>query len=199
MTTNSAPVCQHIRTTGSRCGSPALQKRRFCYYHQAWRPAIVNLGKEESPLIMVVPVLEDAHAIQFALAQTMQRLLNQTIGTKTAGLMFYALQIASSNLKQMKEPPPPEDVVANLDAVHQPQLESNEQEDNGKNDAADNDKNDAVNSDKQDRDPSENRETTYIQPLREPTYVPAENPRLERRILQGPNKRPLYSPWEKLE
>lgn len=79
---------------------------------------------------MGVPILEDARAIQFALAQTTQRMLNQTIGTKTAGLMFYALQIASSNLKQMKELPPPEDVVANLDAVHQPQLESKEPADN---------------------------------------------------------------------
>ncbi len=184
MRTKSVPLCQHIRTTGTRCGSPALHTRRFCYYHQAWRPGLVNLGEQEKPLLFVVPVLEDAHSIQFALAQTMQRLLAQVIDPKTAGLMFYGLQIASSNLKQMKpEIPQPEDVVENLDAIHQPQLETNDAT------AAHNNRNDT----------SKNQEPTYLKPLLEPTYVPVEDARIEPSIQQGHAKKPVYNGWQKLE
>ena len=57
----------------------------------------------------------DAHAIQFTLRNVAHRLLDGTIDTKTAGLLFYALQIASSNLKHMKaETPDPEQVVVEV-------------------------------------------------------------------------------------
>ncbi len=196
MRTKSVPLCQHIRTIGTRCGSPALQTRRFCYYHQAWRPGLVNLGEQEKPLLFVVPVLEDAHSIQFALAQTMQRLLAQVIDPKTAGLMFYGLQIASSNLKQMKpEIPQPDDVVENLDAIHQPQLEANnKQSDSDKNSDSDEDK------DKNNNEDANNHpETAYVKPLLEPTYVPAEDARIEPCIQQGHAEKPVYNGWQKRE
>ena len=180
MRTKSTPNCQHIRTTGTRCGSPALHQRRLCFYHQAWRPGIVNLGKEENPLVIVVPVLEDAHAIQFALAQTMQRLLPQAIDTKTAGLMFYALQIASSNLKQMKELPPPEHVVTDLDAVHQPPIEAIEA-------------NDTNNDTNNDRVATNNPERTCQKPLLQPTYVPVEDARIESSIQTGNANKSVYN------
>jgi hypothetical protein len=44
-------------------------------------------------------VLEDANAIQLSVMQIMQLLLEGQIPQKTAGLLFYGLQIASSNLK----------------------------------------------------------------------------------------------------
>ncbi len=209
MRTKSVPLCQHIRTIGTRCGSPALQTRRFCYYHQAWRPGLVNLGEQEKPLLFVVPVLEDAHSIQFALAQTMQRLLAQVIDPKTAGLMFYGLQIASSNLKQMKpEIPQPDDVVENLDAIHQPQLEPPPLQDNhNANDGdsdSDGDKDKDNNKDKDKDNKSrhhtgKNQETTYIKPLLEPTYKPVEDARIDPGIQQGHAEKPVYNGWQKPE
>ena len=44
-------------------------------------------------------MLEDANAIQLSVMQIMQLLLEGQIEQKTAGLLFYGLQIASSNLK----------------------------------------------------------------------------------------------------
>ena len=44
-------------------------------------------------------MLEDANAIQLSVMQIMQLLLEGQIDQKTAGLLFYGLQIASSNLK----------------------------------------------------------------------------------------------------
>ena len=34
MQSNEAPRCQHIKTNGTQCGSPALKDNQFCYYHQ---------------------------------------------------------------------------------------------------------------------------------------------------------------------
>jgi hypothetical protein len=47
-----------------------------------------------------LPVLEDAQAVQLALMSVMQMLAKGSIEHKTAGLMLYALQTASSNLRR---------------------------------------------------------------------------------------------------
>jgi|SRR5208337_487619 len=113
MESNPSPQCHHIKTSGVRCGSPALRDRRYCYYHQRSRPLLLNFAREnENPQLFSLPVFEDAHAIQFTLRNVAHRLLDGALSHKTAGLLFYALQIASSNLKQMKaETPQPDQVV----------------------------------------------------------------------------------------
>jgi hypothetical protein len=47
----------------------------------------------------VVAVLEDANSVQMALMQAMQMLATAQVDHKTAGLMLYALQTASLNLR----------------------------------------------------------------------------------------------------
>jgi hypothetical protein len=112
MESSSTPQCHHIKTSGVRCGSPALRHRRYCYFHQRSRPLLVNLGTENEPILLSWPTLEDAYSIQSALRQVGAQLLNGAIDNKKAGLLLYALQIASSNLKRMKtETPQPEQVV----------------------------------------------------------------------------------------
>ncbi len=113
MEPNSTLQCHHIKTSGVRCGSPAVRNKRYCYYHQRSRPLLLNFAREnENPQLFSLPVFEDAHAIQFTLRNVAHRLLDGAIDQKTAGLLFYALQIASSNLKQMKaETPQPDQVV----------------------------------------------------------------------------------------
>jgi len=56
--------------------------------------------------------LEDANSIQVTVMQIMQLLLSGQIPQKTAGLQFYGLQIASSNLKHTNfEPETKNDIV----------------------------------------------------------------------------------------
>jgi hypothetical protein len=31
-------TCEHIKRDGKRCGSPALRRRRFCYFHNPLQP-----------------------------------------------------------------------------------------------------------------------------------------------------------------
>ena len=110
--------CRHIKTSGVQCGSPALREKEFCYYHQNYRPGGMNPGGDEKQAPLALPVLEDAYSIQFAIGQVMQRLLDKSIDAKTAGLLLYGLQIASSNLKQMEaEKPRPAQVVVDVERV----------------------------------------------------------------------------------
>jgi hypothetical protein len=51
---------------------------------------------------IVLPVFEDAHSIQTVIRQVVQLMLTRRIERKDAGLLLYALQIASGNLKLMQ-------------------------------------------------------------------------------------------------
>jgi hypothetical protein len=118
MPSHEAPRCRHIKVNGTQCGSPALRSRNFCFYHQQDRPRKVECYSEgeyatgEIPL----PYFEDAHSIQTVIRQVVQMVLQKRIERKTASLLLYAFQIASSNLKRMElEKPQPEQVVIDVE------------------------------------------------------------------------------------
>ncbi len=93
--------CEHVKSNGVRCGSPALRGRRFCYYHY-------NLA---GPRVNVFPLLEDGNAIQLELGEIIRGLVDERIDTKRAALILYALQIASHNLPHVNFEPGPRKVV----------------------------------------------------------------------------------------
>ncbi|GAC1647316.1 MAG: hypothetical protein NVS9B15_05810 [Acidobacteriaceae bacterium] len=106
----TSPRCQHVRTNGTRCGSPAMRRRKFCYFHEKLRT---------QPATILIPTLEDANAIQMAIQQFVQAVLNGTLEHKTASLALYGLQTASSNLAHTDFEPAEEDVIidANLNTA----------------------------------------------------------------------------------
>jgi hypothetical protein len=107
------PRCTHIKTNGTQCGSPALRGRRFCFFHKNWQGQRIALNAQPAaPLSFTMPVLEDADSVQVALMQVMRLILAGQLDPKIAGLLLYALQTASLNLRQMKlEPVKRESVV----------------------------------------------------------------------------------------
>jgi len=113
------PRCTHIKTNGTQCGSPALRGRRFCFFHKNWQGQRIALNAPPaSPLSFTMPVLEDADSVQVALMQVVRLLLAGQLDPKIAGLLLYALQTASLNLRQMKlEPFHRESVVIDPRAV----------------------------------------------------------------------------------
>jgi hypothetical protein len=119
MSSLEALRCRHIKVNGTQCGSPALRKKNFCFYHQQNRPLLVDCfynPEEYATGEINLPVFEDAHSIQSVIRQVMQMVLQKRLEQKTASLMLYALQIASSNLKRMElEKPQPEQVVVDTD------------------------------------------------------------------------------------
>jgi hypothetical protein len=106
--------CQHIKVNGEQCGSPALRGNRLCFFHNRWRVEHLDFrgGKPfEEVASMDFPVLEDANSIQVAVMQIMRLILAHQIDAKLAGLLLYALQTASANLRNATLNPVPEKVV----------------------------------------------------------------------------------------
>ncbi|MFZ0771608.1 MAG: hypothetical protein ACLP56_18545 [Candidatus Sulfotelmatobacter sp.] len=94
--------CMHIMVNGAHCGSPAMRRSRFCYNHKRQHEQLAALSAERArdsrTLPFTLPVLEDASSIQFSLTQILRLLAAGQIERKTASLMLYSLQIATTNL-----------------------------------------------------------------------------------------------------
>jgi len=132
MSSLAAARCQHIKVSGVQCGSPALRKKSFCFYHQQNRPLTVECYSEGQYATgeIALPVFEDAHSIQTVIRQVVQLVLQKRIERKTASLLLYALQISSSNLKRMElEKPQPDEVVTDPEAVSETPLDQKACED----------------------------------------------------------------------
>ncbi len=110
--------CQHIKVNGTQCGSPALRDEKCCYYHVRFRRMNpeVNLSWPAHGTA-TLPTLEDANSIQVGLAEVVRLLVTQQIDHSTAGLLLYALQTASANLKHTSFEPPPTRVVIDPESV----------------------------------------------------------------------------------
>jgi energy-converting hydrogenase A subunit M len=111
--------CEHIRTNGTQCGSPAQREKKRCYQHLRVRPERVKVrGGDGKTSEIVVPLLEDAHSIQMMVRQAMVLMLRGRIEGEMAGRLLYALQIASANLERMREEAPrPVQVVVDVERV----------------------------------------------------------------------------------
>ena len=98
------PRCTHIKTNGNQCGSPALRDHRYCFLHKDWQSQHITLNspRPETPIGFTMPVLEDADSIQVTLMQVMRLIASGQLDLKAAGLLLYALQTASRNVRQLK-------------------------------------------------------------------------------------------------
>jgi hypothetical protein len=129
--------CQHLKVNGTQCGSPALRRNRFCYFHKLHHEEIVELTLDRAKdararrrkVSVTLPVLEDANSIQVSLMQIMRLIITGQIDGKTAGLLLYALQTASSNLPRTRFEPYRHEVILDVKAVGQTPLDSNIWED----------------------------------------------------------------------
>ena len=120
--------CQHIKVNGTQCGSPAMRRHRFCYFHKRFHEERIRVGADHArrarPSIDL-PVLEDANSIQVSLMQVMRLLAAGELDSRTAGLFLYALQTASFNLRHTNfEPVDIHDVVLNPHDVDETPLGS---------------------------------------------------------------------------
>jgi hypothetical protein len=88
---NHAPRCGHIYSDGTQCRGPKLRNDKVCYAHArmlAVRPRRLNL-----------PPLEDANAVMLWLMEVSRALLEGEITERTAGLLFYGLQMAMATAR----------------------------------------------------------------------------------------------------
>ena len=118
--------CQHVKVNGTQCGSPALHRRRFCWFHQQWRERSVRVKANGRSTRFELPVLEDANSVQITLMEVMKLILSGQIDNKTAGMLLYALQTASVNLRRIEfEPTYRERVIIDPRGVRDTALDEN--------------------------------------------------------------------------
>ena len=86
-----APRCEHVFSDGRCCKAPRVKKGKLCYAH--------TLMEEKRPQEWNLPPLEDANAVMLWLMDALRGLLEGRISEKTAGLMFYGLQLAMVNAR----------------------------------------------------------------------------------------------------
>jgi hypothetical protein len=123
--------CQHLKVNGTQCGSPSLRRKKFCSFHHRNHEDRLQLQIDRRRCITVtMPPLEDANAIQISLTQVTRMLLSGAIDQRTAGLLLYSLQIASSNLARTNfEPRIKNDVVIHPSQAANSRLQSHLWED----------------------------------------------------------------------
>jgi hypothetical protein len=121
MSLEDVPRCQHVKVNGTQCGSPAMRRKRCCYFHEGARAEGVKLKTDPyAKYEFDMPLLEDANAVQVALMRVMQMLASGHMDFKKAGLLLYGLQTASANLKNTKfEAAKVTDVVIDSNTVEQ--------------------------------------------------------------------------------
>jgi hypothetical protein len=122
---DNVPRCQHIKMNGTQCGSPALSSRRRCFFHERIRrERAKNARDTTAPRRFDIPLLEDANSVQVTLMKVMQMLGSGRMDHRTAGLMLYALQTASVNLRHADfEASEVTNVVIDRDDVHRTSID----------------------------------------------------------------------------
>jgi hypothetical protein len=105
MSIHPIELCQHTKMSGDRCGAPALRDQKFCRFHNCCGPVEVDVSTSATvpPAPFFLPVLEDAASIQATITQVCKHLLHRRLDPKKAGILLYAMQVASSNLGRLNE------------------------------------------------------------------------------------------------
>jgi len=110
----AVPICEHMKASGKRCGSPALRDKPFCFYHlvqEASLPSLRNMYIAYNPkaapgewpiLEFPTPALEDAAAIQIGFMQVLHGVANGNLDVRKAGRMLSALHGAAANLHRLE-------------------------------------------------------------------------------------------------
>jgi hypothetical protein len=87
-----APRCRWVRQDGTSCRSPQMKQHIYCFAHMQMA--------EARTLMLMLPAMEDANAIQMGLMRIQKALIEDTISTKKAGLLLYSMQLALTNVGQ---------------------------------------------------------------------------------------------------
>jgi hypothetical protein len=87
-----APRCQWVKQDGTACRSPQMKQHIYCFAHKQMA--------EARALMLMLPVVEDANAIQVGLMRIQKAVIEDTISMKKAGLLLYSMQLAMTNVSQ---------------------------------------------------------------------------------------------------
>jgi len=113
--------CQHIKINGTHCGSPALRREIYCFFHMRWalKSMEIDESRQRERWNATLALPEDADSIQMGLGEVIRLMLTRQVDHRTAALTLYALQTASANMKHTSFEPEPTTVVIDRECVGQ--------------------------------------------------------------------------------
>jgi len=92
--------CEHFKTNGIRCGSPALNRYKLCFFHQRMMN-IQQFRRERPNSRLDFPLLEDANAVQISVQDVLAAVAEDRLDPRRAGLLLYGLNTATCNLRNV--------------------------------------------------------------------------------------------------
>ena len=95
---DSAPRCAHVRANGETCGSPAMTRDQFCYFHSEARK--MRDAAEAAAKLAEMPILEDRQGLQLAIMRVCTLLADNKIEERTARAIFDGLRLAQKTLNE---------------------------------------------------------------------------------------------------
>ena len=93
--------CRHVHLAGLQCGSPALRREQFCYYHHATRRPKPPAGKFrhlDAHEPFELPVVEDRASALSVASQILSRIASNDLDPARAGRLLYNLQVVAAFL-----------------------------------------------------------------------------------------------------
>jgi hypothetical protein len=100
MALTTASTCQFEIEPNRRCGSPALRRMRYCYFHQrAHKRNARKLAERARQRWFESVNTNDPKAVQRALAEVVWHLASGSIDPDKVGVMLHELQEASDRLR----------------------------------------------------------------------------------------------------
>ena len=99
-------ICNHIKMSGGRCGSPALRGQRYCYFHAPSHSTIptVDLWPDEPPpanLVLRRRLMgSEGAAIQEGLFRVIRALMEDRVNVRQARPILKALFEASDDWRR---------------------------------------------------------------------------------------------------
>ena len=91
-------TCEHIKTNGEPCGSPAVGSSLYCYFHHRFHDLSDMPGAPDYE----IPVLEDYLSIQLFIMQIAKAQNIRSIAPGEASVMLKLARTAMQNLRLIK-------------------------------------------------------------------------------------------------
>jgi hypothetical protein len=93
-------ICQQVKRNGVRCGSPAMRRKRYCFFYQREHEHGAKRTDEHSRQRWFERIdLNDANAVQRALSEVMQRIFEGNISYKKAAEILFKLREAVAKIQ----------------------------------------------------------------------------------------------------
>ena len=92
--------CEHIHGNGTRCLTPAMHRRNFCYMH--WRQREHKLAVPPEPEFQL-PTVDSEASVLLASNQIAAAVLSGKLDTKKARVVLACLKISIDSLRRMED------------------------------------------------------------------------------------------------